>query len=105
MGLVDVYDNQSGEYICSFEQTEENILNYVASRSPFEHVRLVEMASDNLILTTIGNFLDYVPDQDWLDDIRNSLISKQMSGIDPESVKTTYRYPKIAKLFNDLESR
>lgn len=92
MGLIDVYDERSGLYICSFERTEENILNYVASRAPFDNVRLVELASDDLVLTTIGNFLDYVPDQNWLEKIRPNLISKQMSGVCPISVKTFNRF-------------
>ena len=92
MGLVDVYDVRTGKYICSFERTEENILDYVASRAPFDSVKLVEQASDNLILTTTGYFLDYVPDQNWLEDIRNRLISKQMGGVDPDTVKTFNRY-------------
>ncbi|MGG5373386.1 hypothetical protein [Enterococcus sp. AZ196] len=88
MGLVDVYDNRTMRYICSFEQTEENILNYVASRAPFDHVRLVERVSDDLILTTIGFFLDRVPDQNWLERIIPRLISKQMKGVSPDQVKT-----------------
>lgn len=92
MKLVDVYDNQTMKYICSFEHTEENILDYVASRAPFDHVKLVDLSSDNLILTTIGNFLDHVPDQDWLAEIQSRLISKQMGGADPEAVKTFNRF-------------
>lgn len=95
MGLVDVYENHTGIYICSFEQTEENILNYVASRAPFDNVRLVEQCSDELILTTTGYFLDFVPDQEWLEDIRPALISKQMGGVDPSTIKTFNRYTDL----------
>ncbi|BDP81147.1 hypothetical protein EfmAA290_18230 [Enterococcus faecium] len=62
---------------CSFEQTDENIINYIAGRSPFQSVYLVEQRTDTLILTTIGNFLDQVPNQQWLQQILPLLIAKQ----------------------------
>ncbi len=36
------------------------------------------MSTDEIIKKTMGNFLDYVPDQNWLEKIRPSLIAKQM---------------------------
>lgn len=78
MKLIDIYDNISLKYMGSFEHTDENIINYVAAIPQFNFIRLVELSSDEIVLTTIGNFLDYVPDQNWLEKIRPSLISKQM---------------------------
>jgi len=78
MKLIDIYDNNSLKYMGSFEHTDKNIINYVATIPQFNFIRLVELSSDEIVLTTIGNFLDYVPDQNWLEKIRPSLIAKQM---------------------------
>ncbi|MCO5478346.1 hypothetical protein ACK4CS_01245 [Enterococcus gallinarum] len=75
--IVDCYDRTTKEYLGSFEQTNENIVNYVARLSPFQSVYLVEQLSDTLILSTIGNFLDQVPNQQWLQQILPLLIAKQ----------------------------
>ena len=83
---VDCYDGNTHDYLGSFEQTNENIVNYVASLSPFQSVYLVEHMSDTLLLTTIGNFLDQVPNQQWLQQILPLLIAKQTGEIPIESV-------------------
>ena len=75
--IVDCYDRTTKEYLGAFEQTNENIVNYVAGLSPFQSVYLVEQRTDTLILTTIGNFLDQVPNQQWLQQILPLLIAKQ----------------------------
>ncbi|MGM0208487.1 hypothetical protein IGI96_003007 [Enterococcus sp. DIV0421] len=75
--IVDCYDRTTQEYLGSFEQTDENIVNYVARLSPFQSVYLVEQLTDTLILSTIGNFLDQVPNQQWLQQILPLLIAKQ----------------------------
>lgn len=41
-------------------------------------IGLVELASDDVGLTTIGNFLDCVPVQDGLEKIPPSLVAKHM---------------------------
>lgn len=41
-------------------------------------IGLVELASDDVGLTTIGNFLDYVPVQDGLEKIPPSFVAKHM---------------------------
>lgn len=64
MELIDIYHEFT--YIGSFEKTDENIINYVASIPPYKNILLVDYATDDTLLTTIGNFLDYVPDQEWL---------------------------------------
>ncbi|MDC4249087.1 hypothetical protein [Enterococcus faecium] len=75
--IIDCYNQQTSEYLGSFEHTNENIINFVAGLTPFQSVRLVERTTDTLILTTIGNFLDQVPDQQWLQKILPVLIAKQ----------------------------
>lgn len=77
MKIIDSYERRTMQYLGSFEYTDENIINYVASLPPYQSVRLVDFASDELVLTTIGNFLDYVPDQKWLEKILSKLIAKQ----------------------------
>ncbi|WP_375148312.1 hypothetical protein, partial [Enterococcus mundtii] len=62
----------------SFEYTDKNFVNYVAATPQFKFIRLVELASDDVGLTTIGNFLDYVPVQDGLEKIPPSLVAKHM---------------------------
>jgi len=47
----------------SFEYTDKNFVNYLAAIPQSKFIRLVELSSDEVVLTTIGNFLDYVPDQ------------------------------------------
>ena len=76
MKLIDLYDNNRLKYMWSFEYTDKNVVNYVAAIPHFKFIRLVELSNDEIVLTTIGNFLDYVPDQDWLEKIRPSLVAK-----------------------------
>ncbi|PQF86187.1 hypothetical protein EB19_02533 [Enterococcus faecium] len=85
--IVDSYDRNTNNYLGSFEQTDENILNYVAGLSPFQSVRLVEHTTDTLILTTIGYFFDQVSDQQWLQQILPKLIAKQTGKKNIEAVK------------------
>ncbi|GEL81567.1 hypothetical protein IGJ19_000370 [Enterococcus sp. DIV1368b] len=63
MKLIDLYDNNRLKYMWSFEYTDKNFVNYVAAIPQFKFIRLVELSSDEVVLTTIGNFLDYIPDQ------------------------------------------
>ncbi|HGF8315552.1 hypothetical protein [Enterococcus faecium] len=94
MGIIDVYDEVTLEYIGSFENTNQNIVNYVAGLLPFENRRLIDYSSDEIVLTTIGNFLDHVPDQLWLEEIRPLLVAKQMGEVSIEKVKLFDHYEK-----------
>lgn len=87
MVLIDIYNERTLEYLGSFEHTNENIINFVAGLTPFQSVRLVERTTDTLILTTIGNFLDQVPDQQWLQEILPVLIAKQTGQLVIEAVE------------------
>lgn len=90
--LVDCYDQEAGNYLGSFEKTDENILNYVASIPPYRNIPLVDYATDDTLLTTIGNFLDYVPDQEWLRKNLPRLIEKQTRKVQIEEVPIYNRY-------------
>ncbi len=87
------------EYIGSFENTNQNIIDYVAGLLPFDNRRLIDYSSDEIVLTTLGNFLDHVPDQLWLEEIRSLLIAKQMGKVPIEKVKLFDRYEKGNEVF------
>ncbi|EPI26266.1 hypothetical protein [Enterococcus faecium] len=99
MEIIDVYDEVTLEYIGSFENTNQNIIDYVAGLLPFENRRLIDYSSDEIVLTTLGNFLDHVPDQLWLEEIRSLLIAKQMGKVPIEKVKLFDRYEKGNEVF------
>lgn len=90
MELIDIYHEFT--YIGSFEKTDENIINYVASIPPYKNILLVDYATDDTLLTTIGNFLDYVSDQEWLRKNLPRLIEKQMGKVPVEEVSIYNRY-------------
>lgn len=92
MDIIDVYDEKSLIYIGSFKNTNQNIINYVASLLPYENRRFVDASSDQLLLTTIGNFLDYVLNQEWLKEIQESLIRKQLGYDSIEQVNVFNRF-------------
>ncbi|EME3493743.1 hypothetical protein UL362_002355, partial [Enterococcus faecium] len=83
----------------SFENTNQNIIDYVAGLLPFDNRRLIDYSSDEIVLTTLGNFLDHVPDQLWLEEIRSLLIAKQMGKVPIEKVKLFDRYEKGNEVF------
>lgn len=87
---IDVYDNRDGSYLHSIVQTNENIANYVASLSPSQQVKLVESSTDNLILTTIGNFIDFVPNKQWFTQSLSTLILPKQLGVTPIELVTTF---------------
>ena len=99
MEIIDVYDEVTLEYIGSFENTNQNIIDYVAGLLPFDNRRLIDYSSDEIVLTTLGNFLDHVPDQLWLEEIRALLIAKQMGKVPIEKVKLFDRYEKGNEVF------
>ena len=54
------------------------MINLILDSHNAIQIGLVELASDDVGLTTIGNFLDYVPVQDGLEKIPPSLVAKHM---------------------------
>lgn len=67
---IDVYlqsdDSSELIYLHSFEHTDLNIANYVANLPIFGAYILKDPSTGETILTTIGNFLNRVPNQTWL---------------------------------------
>lgn len=41
MNLIDIYNERTLEYIGSFEKTDKNIINFVASMPPHKNIRLI----------------------------------------------------------------
>ena len=71
-----VYEgNQRTEYV--FYNTPENIANFIG-RWPGAAKIIVTDTLDRLIVNTIGNFIDMCPDQDLLQEIKETLIPIQM---------------------------
>ncbi|HAR8791307.1 hypothetical protein [Enterococcus faecium] len=92
MKIIDSYDQRTMQYLGSFDYTDEKIINYVASLPPYQSVRLVDFASDELVLTTMGNFLDYVGDKKWLEKILSKLIAKQTGEEPINAIQLFNRY-------------
>jgi len=65
-----------------FEDKIENdievIARYVADTQPFDTLKITD-EFDNLILTTIGFYLDYVYDRKFRNQLVNVLVPMQMS--------------------------
>lgn len=87
---IDIYTEKDGSYMHSIVQTDENIANYVASLSPSQRVKLVELSTDNLILTTIGKFIDFVPNKQWFMQSLSPLILPKQLGETPIEPVTTF---------------
>jgi len=71
-----VYKNDKFEE--KIENDIEVIARYVADTSPFDKLKITD-EFDNLILTTIGFYLDYVYDRGFRNQLVNVLVPMQMS--------------------------
>jgi len=75
MNKAFVYDNQG--FVKEIENSTEAIATTVANANMFDNLTITDNF-DNLILTTIGSFLDKVPNQEWLvNELLPILIPKQ----------------------------
>lgn len=70
-----VYAN--GVFVGEIEEQTKIIANLVASASPIDKLTLVN-SLDETVLTTIGYFLDFVPDKTWLQELSTFLVPMQM---------------------------
>jgi len=77
MKMIQVYNLENNKYMGKFHNTLENIANVVASLT--YSAKLVDESTDCIILTTIGNFLDSVPNQAFRNELLYYLIPKQMT--------------------------
>lgn len=83
--LINVYD--TGTFVGRIKNDTKEIANLVASASPCTNYVLVDTHTDNLILTTIGFFLNDVVNQDWLNsELLPKLIPLQTGEDDIEEV-------------------
>lgn len=68
------HGNQCTEY--AFYNTSENIASFLSSRPKASRI-VVTNSMDQLLLDTIGNFINRCPDQDLLEEIKKTLIPIQ----------------------------
>lgn len=76
MNKLKVYRNEVFEE--KIEKDIELIARYVADTSPFDNLKITD-EFDNLILSTIGCYLDYVYDVQFRNRLVNVLVPMQMS--------------------------
>lgn len=76
MNKLKVYKNEVFEE--KIEKDIELIARYVADTSPFDNLKITD-EFDNLILSTIGFYLDYVYDVQFRNRLVNVLVPMQMS--------------------------
>lgn len=87
---IDVYNNKDGSYMHSIIHTDENMADYVASLTPSQHVKLVEATTDALILSTVGNFLDFLVHRELLEKSFLPILACKQQGIFPTKPVTVY---------------
>lgn len=63
-----------------------DISHFIAITSPLDNVYITDIA-DNKVLSTIGNFLDHVPNSKILKELRKLLIPLQMGYEEIKDVK------------------
>ncbi|MBO0468558.1 hypothetical protein JZO73_13700 [Enterococcus plantarum] len=85
--------------------TTEQIAAYIVRANP-EHKYAVVTIDDELICSTIGNFLDHVPNQQWLiEELQPTLIAMQFNQIEIPKVPLYSKEQattKISRLNNSL---
>ena len=65
--MTDVMIYNHNKFIKAISGDTKSIAEEVAKQDFSARLTITDVA-DNLILTTIGNLLDYVPDKKWLQD-------------------------------------
>ena len=83
--LVSVYIH--GIYKGKIKADTETIAHVVAGALPYENYAIVK-GFNKLVLTTFGNFLNNVPDQEWLKrELLPILIPLQMGQQEPKKIE------------------
>lgn len=85
-GIVHAYVYQNSrcdEY--RFEDTPQNIANFIGSRPTADQIVLTDVF-DRLLLDTRGNIIDTCPDQELLNKVKHFLIPIQTGEVQPESI-------------------
>ncbi|MFB8726126.1 hypothetical protein [Enterococcus casseliflavus] len=82
-GSYKVYKiEESGNYQAPFsiDGSIDSLSSFIAN-APLDSKHVITDIGDNVVATTIGNFLDQCPDKHFLNELLPTLIEKQMSGI------------------------
>lgn len=79
-----VYEN-GGRTEFLFRNTPENIASFIGSRPAVDQMILTDRM-DELIMDTIGNFIDHCPDKVLLEEVKNILIPIQLGEVEPGSL-------------------
>lgn len=82
MNTLKVYKyDYDGDYQESFsiEGSVENLASFIAG-ADLDSKYTITDTWDQLVATTIGNYLDYCPNKDLLVELQPLLVRKQMSG-------------------------
>lgn len=77
-----VYNNGGREEFL-FRNTPENIASFIGSR-PFVNQMILTDPMDELIMNTIGNFIDRCPDKVLLERVKETLIPIQLGEAEPQ---------------------
>ena len=90
-GSYKVYKiEEGGNYQAPFsiDGSINSLSSFIASAS-FDSKYVITDIGDNVVATTIGNFLDQCPDKELLNELLPTLIEKQMSGIKNVDIEYT----------------
>lgn len=79
-----VYSNGGREEFL-FHNTPENIASFIGSR-PFVDQMILTTPMDELIMNTMGNFIDQCPDKELLEQVKETLIPIQLGKAEPQPI-------------------
>ena len=79
-----VYSNGGREEFL-FHNTPENIASFIGSR-PFVDQMILTTPMDELIMNTMGNFIDQCPDKELLEQVKETLIPIQLGEAEPQPI-------------------
>ena len=89
--------NKEGEYISILLKDDiENIASFVARCSPLAKVTVTDIF-DDMILTTMGNFLDKIYDLEYREKLLEKLYPLQIGASEPNDIEFLYTGEDIEK--------
>lgn len=94
-GYVYPYQGYRSEYW--FEHSPSNIANFIMQQTGVREIIITDMG-DDLILNTIGEFIDRCPDKELLQQILPHLIPMQMHETEPQEIPTA-TYEEVAAYY------
>lgn len=101
-GYVYPYQGYRSEYW--FERSPSNIANFIMQHRDAREIILTD-TMDNLILNTMGEFIDRCPDQEFLQQILPHLIPMQLGETEPQEfpVATDAEVEAYFEMQNSME--